>query len=511
LTRLLVALIAAVGATVIISTVYATHFRSGHYFWSPAGGNAVTVTLQDSFRRNANPCVNNTGTTQVACTGPGGLAGVGDIIVEVTGGTTFNWGDGSPAVGSPAGPLMFVVTSIDASQNWLFGLALDPTSLPAIDTTISHTYAAPGNYTAFSASCCRASALDGTSAHINNPDGNYSVGTVINAGSTNRPPVSALPPIVQCPIGALCSFAIPAADADGDDITFRLATAAEAGAGVFIQPGPPHAANAAAIDANSGLYTWDTTGATVGPAGTATFYSTQVILEDRDALGVLKSATAVDFFIQLVETPNAAPVFVFPPTPACGSSITDQAGDTIAFAVQATDPDGDTVTLNGVGLPGGSTMTPLLPVIGTPPVSSAFSWTPTVADNGVHVITFSATATGGSALCSVTLVVEEATPPTPTSTPDDEATPRSTRTAASTRTTTPPPRTTTPRPRTPTPAPVTCADVNGDGRVTLRDVALVARHIHRRYNAKYDITNDGRVTMRDVHKTADQVGRRCNR
>ena len=58
-------------------------------------------------------------------------------------------GDGSASIGSPLGPLLYLVTAIDPANNWLFGQALDPAILPTISTTISHTYPANGNYTAF--------------------------------------------------------------------------------------------------------------------------------------------------------------------------------------------------------------------------------------------------------------------------------------------------------------------------------------------------------------------------
>jgi len=72
--------------------------------------------------------------------------------------------------------------------------------------------------------------------------------------------------------------------------------------------------------------------------------------------------------------------------------------------VAASDPDGgDTVTLNVVGLPAGATMTPSLPTTANP-VTSTFSWTPTIAQAGTYVLTFSATDTSNQeALCSVTV------------------------------------------------------------------------------------------------------------
>src|SRR5207245_4142089 len=119
-------------------------------------------------------------------------------------------------------------------------------------------------------------------------------------GNGNSPPVSNLPPIVVCPQNSLCSFFVPAGDANGDRIRFRLSTSAESSSfGSFIQPGPPFAPSSASID-SVGFYRWDTTGATLGPVGFNTLYSTQVTIEDLDQSGNVKSKTALDLLIQIV-------------------------------------------------------------------------------------------------------------------------------------------------------------------------------------------------------------------
>jgi uncharacterized repeat protein (TIGR01451 family) len=330
------------------------------------------------------------------------MPGVGDVIVENIGGTVFSPGDGSGTIGSPLGPLEYLVTAIDPSQNFLFGLALDPASLPTVDTTIAHTYPTSGDFLAFTESCCRIGEL------INNAGGNYRVETLVNVGSGNGSPVSALPPIVTCPINALCSFTVPGSDPDGDPLQFRLSTDIEASgvAGGFTQPGPTSAPNAASIDATTGEYTWDTTGATLAATGD-TLYSTQVTIEDHDAsTGAVKSKVALDFIIKLLNVIDPPPIFDSPPTPACGSTQTVASGSAVAFTVSASDPTaGDTVTLNAAGLPAGATMTPMLPTSGNP-VTAAFSWTPTTGQAGMNVVTFTATdAASQQTLCSITIQV----------------------------------------------------------------------------------------------------------
>lgn len=54
------------------------------------------------------------------------------------------------------------------------------------------------------------------------------------------------------------------------------------------------------------------------------------------------------------------------------------------------------------------------------------------------------------------------------------------------------------------------ADVNGDGRVTSRDLALVLSHFGRnRYDPRYDVNHDGRINSVDALIVRRQIGRRC--
>jgi hypothetical protein len=403
------------------SPAAASHFRYGRITWTTAGANTIEFTIESSWRRSAYSTSNNrcrdittAGIPATACTGAGGFAGVGDVIAESQAtpapGTRFNFGDGSPLLGSPVGPLLYRVTAIDAASDWLIGIALDPASLPTAtpntpDTNITHTYATTGNFTAFISTCCRVEASNG---HVNNAGTDYGLRTTVNVGTGNRSPVSSMVPIVQCPINGICAFVVPGSDPDGDPISFRLATAAEAGAG-FTQPGPPDATNAASINSTTGLYTWNTAGASLGSP--TTLYSTQVMVEDRTAPspgGTVKSKVPVDFFIQLVAQAGTAPVFNHPPTPACGSTLFVDPFDLLTFTVQASDADAlQSVALNASGLPAGATMTPGLPVSGNP-VSSVFSWTPSTADAGQYVVTFSATDDALlQALCSITVEVSQ--------------------------------------------------------------------------------------------------------
>tara|TARA_Y100000310_G_C20701199_1_gene830044 strand:- start:8072 stop:8464 length:393 start_codon:yes stop_codon:yes gene_type:complete len=56
-------------------------------------------------------------------------------------------------------------------------------------------------------------------------------------------------------------------------------------------------------------------------------------------------------------------------------------GDTVAFAISATDPDGDTVTISAETLPSGSTLSPT--VASADNHTANFSWTPDFNQAGV--------------------------------------------------------------------------------------------------------------------------------
>jgi len=399
-------------ALLVVTTAQASHFRYGHITWTTGTtANSVNVTLRGAWRGNGynNRCINPVSMTAIACTGPGSLAGVGDIIRESIGFSQFNWGDGSARVGSPFGPLLYLVTSIDPVNNWLSGIAVDPTSLPianpgdSIDTVLSHTYNTTGAFTASLASCCRISRVASPNEHINNPDGSYRIETTIDLSAGNNSPASVQDPVVLCPINAICNFAIPATDVDGDTISFRLSTSAEAG-GSFRQPGSlgSGAPNPASIDPLTGIYTWDTAGANLATSGRNTLYSTQVMIEDGG------TKVPLDFFIQLT-TVDPTPPIIQPPTnspPICNTTQAITLGDTLTFDIVASDADtGDTVTLNSAGLPSGAFTTPVLPITGNP-VSSTFRWTPGATQVGNILISFSATSSsGGFSQCPVTLQV----------------------------------------------------------------------------------------------------------
>ncbi|MEY9953033.1 hypothetical protein [Leifsonia sp. EB34] len=218
-------------------------------------------------------------------------------------------------------------------------------------------------------------------AHINNGDGSSILTTTVDLVKAQASPSSAISPIVDCPIGAVCAFRIPAiGGTPGSELRYRMATSAESG--VVSQPGPPHALSAAEIDPVTGVYTWDTTGARVNATGFS-FYSTQVVVEEYVG-GVLVATLPIDFFIRLSDdVSNAAPVFDAP-TPADGTEISVAIGFPVSFGIQASDPDvGDIVTLAILQLPTGAVLNP---VAGNP-ATATFDWTPTALGDYILILT----------------------------------------------------------------------------------------------------------------------------
>ncbi len=231
------------------------------------------------------------------------------------------------------------------------------------DTDIRHTYARTGPFIAV---YWAGRGRPGAPLHINNPRGDLRIETLVDLPKTSASPVALVPPIVDCPMNAVCTFSVPAVDRDRQPLRWRFSTRAESG---LVQP------QGAMIDAATGLYRWDTTGATVNPTGDS-FYSTQVTVENV-VRGRVVSRSAVDFFIRLNATTNHPPVFAAP-TPADGTVIHGTVGTPLSIEFAASDPDGsDTLTLDARGWTPWSI--PGLSFSGTAgnPASGTLSGTPT--------------------------------------------------------------------------------------------------------------------------------------
>src|SRR5690349_4295759 len=85
-------------------------FKGGRVTWSSSTTVRIEFLIESSWRRDVytaanGQCVNPVTLGSIACSGPNGRPGVGDVIVENEGDTTFDPGDGTGAIGSPLGSL----------------------------------------------------------------------------------------------------------------------------------------------------------------------------------------------------------------------------------------------------------------------------------------------------------------------------------------------------------------------------------------------------------------------
>lgn len=117
----------------------------------------------------------------------------------------------------------------------------------------------------------------------------------------------------------------------------------------------------ATIGATSGLVRWRPPLATLGVVQT-------FVLQVRDPAG--NTATTA-FTLTPVTRVNRAPVLLDIPT------VRGRVGTPLSFTVSASDPDGDVVQIEALGLPAGATL-----------AGATVQWIPTVSQDGYHVITF---------------------------------------------------------------------------------------------------------------------------
>ncbi|AKD56031.1 hypothetical protein SD10_15100 [Spirosoma radiotolerans] len=278
----------------------------------------------------------------------------------------FNYGDGTSITS-----FNFLVTTVSTADDYVYG-----------EATLTHTYATAATVTAFIEASARLSTLQ------NNADGRYRINSTVNVGTTNLPPASTLPPIINLPFNqAAASFTVPASDPNGNALTFSLATAADLGATyAFTQP-------TGLSITSGGVATFDTR----SPKAVGQLYNAVVKISDG------QSFVVVDFLIRIVAASDP-PVFVYGGvTPANNSTIQTYVGCPVSFTVRATDtdPTSNTITLQAVGVPPGATFSP---VTASNTVASPFSFTPTT--EGTSVTSFIAQDNiGNQTITSVTFRV----------------------------------------------------------------------------------------------------------
>lgn len=305
-TCLLLAGLAAL-ALALTPSAEASHFRYGTLNWHHAGllGLPLYDPLTVEFGGESYWRIDSLGG---ACTGP---------LCPLDG--CLDFGDGTST------PVSVRIGTTNVVDSYYGGAIVDSQGNP-----IRHTYPAQGVYVAqltWCGSSLRVNTIPPTYRHVNNPDGQWSVNTMIDltGGAPKASPITSMPVFVECVHGTICEFDVPAADPiPSGALQWRLATSAEAGAGgPFAQPGgciagaPCVPSSAATIHPSTGRYSWNTVGAYVDPGVCQSLYSTQVVVEP----GAFSfESTAVDFFIRLhhalpppAPTLYAGPVTYVPP------------------------------------------------------------------------------------------------------------------------------------------------------------------------------------------------------
>ena len=353
----------------------ASHFRYGTLSWTPLGNGEVEFTLIAAFRNGY------------------GITAVGQTFTEAIGGTGLNFGDGS----SPTGTLTFEVIDLNVDDDFVIAVALDPDDG---QRGIRHTYSGGGPFTAEMSGCCRIFDLNNRSSD------SYRLATVVEPNSTNGSPTTSLNPIVRVTEDVnTATFTIPATDAEGDDLRFRVATEGEA-TGNSTNDGIPDFS----IDASTGVVTMNTNTL----SGSSPFWTEQVIIEELDSDGNVRTQTPIDFFVQEVPEVGNPPTLSINPS----GPLTVQVGNTVTYDVVANDSDDpETLDLNlNSALPPGASTSPALPTSGSPPLTSTFTWTPTSGQVGSYIFNYTVEDSENQQdQASITIdVIPEATCPMPT-------------------------------------------------------------------------------------------------
>lgn len=190
----------------------------------------------------------------------------------------------------------------------------------------------------------------------------------------NEVPVFTSTPVTQVDPETPYTYQATATDDNGDSLTFALLA------------GP----DGMTVDAQTGVVTWTPTPAQVG--------SWSIVLQVSDGRG--GSATqSYDLQVGAVGSSNRDPIIVSTPAPPAVL-----AGQTFLYAVEALDPDNDTLSFSLTDSPVGMTIDSQ---------SGLVSWTSSLVDVGTHVVTIEVSdGLGGLATQSFDLEVSDADPGT---------------------------------------------------------------------------------------------------
>ncbi len=194
----------------------------------------------------------------------------------------------------------------------------------------------------------------------------------IAVSDTNRPPVLNPIPDQATNEGVLLTFTVTASDPDGDTITYSAALS-----------GGSSLPEGATLDANTGVFNWIPDNTQVGPYPII-FMAT----DSKGATSVPQTAT--------ITVLNGSPILTDP------GNKTVAANDLLSFTLEATDPNGDTLTYSAAltgdsKLPDGASIDS---------ETGVFSWKPTLSQVGVYQITFKVEdKKGGSDSKEITITV----------------------------------------------------------------------------------------------------------
>ncbi len=244
------------------------------------------------------------------------------------------------------------------------GGGVDPSGSPFVVRryVATHTYATSADTTLSLGDCCRMPGL------VNGSGASYRVASRVSFANGNTAgPVTETLPVVGLVAGGVRHYDFPALDADGDPVSCRLATDAEAG---FVGSTPTLPADGQAPVVSSGKGTchleWDLTNASAGDR-----FVVHLVLESG-VLGSTSSAEA-DLMTEIVADPL--------PTCAGGGTFTVPIGQTFSSSFAGFDPSVGALSLSAVGASQAELGIPLGQLLPSP-TPATFQWTPSTADAG---------------------------------------------------------------------------------------------------------------------------------
>ena len=209
---------------------------------------------------------------------------------------------------------------------------------------VYHTYSSDGDYVVYWGSRER------EATQINNGL-NWRNETKVNIGganSSNISPVSAVPSVVQVQDNKTFNYQLVATDANGDSLNYRWGTQAEffwhaSRAWDNVSYVPPTGMTLS----SSGLIGWDVRDSVVDNATLGTLWGSQIMVEDLDSSGNVKSYIPLDFFFKIASASNDPPAFTKFPT----GTRTVSVGTTKTIKIKSTDDSGVAPTITVLNPP----------------------------------------------------------------------------------------------------------------------------------------------------------------